>query len=42
MMKKCHKCGMVRSTKDLVLSEEGDYICFSCWNKINRDKREKT
>ncbi len=41
MMKKCHKCGMIRSPKDLVLLEDGNYMCFSCWNEINRGKGEK-
>jgi len=39
MKKKCKKCGMIRSTKDLVKSEGGDYICFSCWNKNLREKK---
>ena len=30
--------GMLRSEKDLVLEESGVYICFSCWNKIIREK----
>ncbi|MFX1503681.1 MAG: hypothetical protein ACFFDH_22160 [Promethearchaeota archaeon] len=33
MKKKCLKCGMIRPIKDLVILEEGTYICFSCWNK---------
>ena len=41
-MKKCYKCGMIRSTKDLVLLENGNYMCFSCWNDYNRGKSEKT
>ncbi|MFW9874939.1 MAG: hypothetical protein ACFFG0_17670 [Candidatus Thorarchaeota archaeon] len=41
-MEKCHKCGMIRSPKDLVLLEDGKYICFSCWNKISSEKGIKT
>ena len=37
-IKMCYKCGMIRSTKDLVLLENGKYLCFSCWNKCNREK----
>ncbi|KKN50869.1 hypothetical protein LCGC14_0628280 [marine sediment metagenome] len=40
-MEKCYKCGMLRSTKDLVLIVDGFYICFSCWNNINRKEKEK-
>jgi hypothetical protein len=25
---------MIRSAKDLVLRENGDYTCFTCWNKL--------
>ncbi len=32
---------MIRSTKDLVLLGDGKYICFSCWNDINREKTKK-
>ena len=38
LKKKCSKCGMIRSRKDLVLLERGDIICFSCWNKMLNDK----
>ena len=38
LKKKCSKCGMIRSRKDLVLLEKGDIICFSCWNKRLREK----
>jgi len=43
LKKKCVKCGMIRSSKDLVKLENQDYICFHCWNKklkekINMDK----
>ncbi|HUW90051.1 MAG TPA: hypothetical protein VMV43_05975 [Candidatus Nanopelagicaceae bacterium] len=38
MKKKCLTCGMIRSSKDLVKLESGDYICFSCWNKRLTDK----
>ena len=41
MKKKCYKCGMIRSTKDLVLLEIGAYLCFSCWNEYNREKSKK-
>lgn len=27
--------------KDLVSLEDGNYICFSCWNKYNKEKDEK-
>jgi len=40
-MKKCKKCGMIRSKKDLVLLEDGTYLCFSCWNKRDKDKENK-
>ncbi len=40
MLKKCDRCGMIRSTKDLVLLEDKTYICFSCWNKLNKGKRK--
>ena len=40
MIETCRKCGMIRATKDLVLLEDGEYICFSCWNKIIRDMKE--
>ena len=40
MKKKCNKCGMIRSEKDLVLLEDGTYLCFSCWNKLNKEKTE--
>ncbi|MFX0046771.1 MAG: hypothetical protein ACFE8G_01255 [Candidatus Hermodarchaeota archaeon] len=33
MKKKCEKCGMIRSSKDLVKLENRGYICFHCWNK---------
>ncbi|MFW9783307.1 MAG: hypothetical protein ACFFFB_13575 [Candidatus Heimdallarchaeota archaeon] len=40
MKKICHKCGMIRSTKDLVYLEEGKYLCFSCWNEIIKENEE--
>jgi len=40
-IKACSKCGMIRSKKDLVLLEDGKYICFSCWNNYNREKTKK-
>ena len=40
MIARCKECGMIRSSKDLVLLESGsNYLCFSCWNK--RIKEEK-
>ena len=42
MIENCRKCGMIRSTKDLVWLENGTYLCFSCWNVINREKSEKS
>ncbi|MFW9990109.1 MAG: hypothetical protein ACFFC3_15805 [Candidatus Odinarchaeota archaeon] len=42
MLKKCEQCGMIRSIKDLVLLEDKTYICFSCWNKLNKAKSEMT
>ena len=43
MLEKCNICGMIRSTKDLVLREDGNtYICFKCWNKYIKDKMEKS
>jgi hypothetical protein len=41
MIKRCYKCGMIRSTKDLVLLETGNYLCFSCWNVNNKQKEDK-
>ena len=38
LKKKCLKCGMIRSSKDLVTLERGEIICFSCWNKKLREK----
>ena len=31
---------MLRATKDLVLLEDGSFMCFSCWN--NELKKKKT
>ncbi len=41
MKKKCKKCDMVRSEKDLVRFNDGTYMCFSCWN-IYSKKKEST
>ncbi|MFW9866374.1 MAG: hypothetical protein ACFFEN_09795 [Candidatus Thorarchaeota archaeon] len=41
MKKKCTMCGMIRAQKDMVLLESGDFICFSCWNTILKERREK-
>ena len=45
MMGKCKNsiksCGMIRSIKDLVSLEDGNYMCFSCWNKYHKEKDEK-
>ena len=38
LKKKCSKCGMIRSSKDLVKLESGDYICFLCSNKMLKNK----
>jgi hypothetical protein len=39
-MEKCNTCGMLRATKDLVLLEDGNFMCFSCWNKkLNKKKK---
>jgi len=38
MKKKCEKCGMIRSIKDLVKIKEGEFICFACWNKFLKSK----
>ena len=40
MKRKCAICGMIRATKDLVLREDGRYICFSCWNKHPKENGE--
>ena len=37
---KCKECGMVRSVKDLVLLENGERMCFECWNKINPKEKK--
>lgn len=42
MIETCCKCGMIRATKDLVLREDGNYMCFSCWNELNKVRSEKT
>jgi len=39
-MEKCNTCGMLRATKDLVLLEDGNFMCFACWN-IELKKRKK-
>lgn len=45
MMGKCENskksCGMIRSIKDLVLLEDGKYMCFSCWNEYHKEKDEE-
>jgi len=45
-MEKCNTCGMLRATKDLVLLEDGNFMCFSCWNKelkkTNKTLKNKT
>ena len=33
-------CGMIRSNKDLVKLENGNYICFSCWNRNLKEKNK--
>ena len=42
MLTKCKDCGMIRSTKDLVLLEDGNYICFACWNQTHKEKKKKS
>jgi formylmethanofuran dehydrogenase subunit E len=37
-IKKCTECGMLRAKKDVVLTSDENFICFSCWNKQNRKK----
>ncbi|MFW9970684.1 MAG: hypothetical protein ACFFDF_10825 [Candidatus Odinarchaeota archaeon] len=39
---RCYKCGMIRSTKDLVLLEDGKYMCFLCWNNYTQQKLKKS
>ncbi len=34
----CIKCGMIRAVKDMVLLEDEQYMCFSCWNKYLKKK----
>ena len=38
-MAKCNTCGMIRATKDLVLLKDSNFICFSCWNKELKKKK---
>jgi hypothetical protein len=38
-MGKCDTCGMLRAKKDLVLLENEIYICFSCWNREIKKKK---
>lgn len=40
-IKKCDKCGMIRAKKDVVLLNDGSYICFSCWNKHHKNNFKK-
>jgi len=40
MKKKCSKCGMIRSNKDLVKLENDNVICFSCWNQNLKEKKK--
>ena len=35
---KCNECGMIRSIKDMVLLEDGNHMCFKCWNEANKDR----
>ncbi|MHA2473629.1 MAG: hypothetical protein ACXAES_10385 [Promethearchaeota archaeon] len=41
MIERCNTCGMLRSSKDLVLLEDSTYMCFSCWNAYNLKERER-
>ena len=36
--KECKICGMIRARKDMVLLQNNDYVCFSCWNKLKKPK----
>ncbi|MFO8017534.1 MAG: hypothetical protein R6U96_02765 [Promethearchaeia archaeon] len=29
---RCKNCDVIRALKDLVVTEKGNYYCFSCWN----------
>jgi formylmethanofuran dehydrogenase subunit E len=42
IIKKCIKCGMLRSQKDMVLLEDLSYLCFSCWNKYLKANEKKS
>ncbi|MGV9197282.1 MAG: hypothetical protein ACOC44_11805 [Promethearchaeia archaeon] len=42
MKKRCKKCGMFRSEKDLVHLDEGSYLCFHCWNQLNIPDSKET
>ncbi|MFX1274215.1 MAG: hypothetical protein ACFFBP_00405 [Promethearchaeota archaeon] len=37
----CKECGMIRSKKDLVLMEDGSFLCFACWNKHVKKNNSK-
>ncbi|MHA1491751.1 MAG: hypothetical protein ACTSRI_19110 [Promethearchaeota archaeon] len=41
-MKICKNCGMIRSSKDMVLLQDGGYLCFACWNKYCKEKEIQT
>jgi len=41
-MFECNTCGMIRSKKDLVLLEDGTYMCFTCWNKLYENQEKKS
>ncbi|MFX1374737.1 MAG: hypothetical protein ACFFA0_02890 [Promethearchaeota archaeon] len=42
MQRKCNICGMLRAQKDMVVFDDGSYMCFSCWNKHLREKRKRS
>lgn len=39
MKRKCTKCGMIRSIKDLVKMDEEHFICFACWNDYLKTRK---
>ncbi|MHA1291067.1 MAG: hypothetical protein ACTSQJ_00195 [Promethearchaeota archaeon] len=41
MKRKCNICGMIRAVKDLVLLQDDTQLCFSCWNKKIKEKKNK-
>ncbi|MGM0470297.1 MAG: hypothetical protein ACQERB_15970 [Promethearchaeati archaeon] len=41
MKRRCKQCGMIRAEKDLVHLDSNTYLCFSCWNKKLKFKKQK-